>query len=298
MVFKSCVARINMPNLFPCKEIAERYLYGVRTQIELLGRIPKVKLFLATDDLGSISYSKIMAKKFSEAKIDSEIVRVHSSGELEENLLRLDKENEITGGFVFYPIAFPGIKDSHFMRIVPEFKDIEGLSANNVYRLAHYERYFSGTSCKAVVPCTPKAIVKVLMDSGVEIMGKDAVIINKSYSLGVPLRRMLDNLGATVVACDINTGKSSIEHYLKNADIIVTAVPAKVELFDNKFLKKGVSVIDCSFEGNFDPEKVSKVAENMSFKSANYIGSVTTSMAAVNVLYLLMHKLSLKNINA
>ncbi|MBI2044702.1 bifunctional 5,10-methylenetetrahydrofolate dehydrogenase/5,10-methenyltetrahydrofolate cyclohydrolase [Candidatus Pacearchaeota archaeon] len=281
-----------MAEFFPCDEISQKYFYGVRTQIELLGRNPFVKLFLASEDKGSASYSKTLTMKFQEVGIDSQIVKVNSPAELERGLLNLDKDEKITGGFVFYPINFPRIKDSYFMRIVPEFKDIEGLSANNVYRLAHYERNFPGTPCKSVVPCTAKAIVKVLLDSNVEIKGQDAVIINKSYSLGAPLRRMLDNFGATVVACDINTKKNSIEYYVKNADIVVTAVPAKVELFDDKSLKEGASIIDCSFESNFDLEKVSRVAGFISSRqSGNYIGPVTTSMAAVNVLYLLMHRI-------
>ena len=50
------------------------------------------------------------------------------------------------------------------------------------------------------------------------------------------------------------------------------------------------------FEGNFDPEKISKVAGKISFKSpSNYIGPVTTAMAAVNVLYLLMHQIYREN---
>lgn len=298
MVFKSCALYFFMAELFQCKEIAEKYIYGVKTQIELLGVVPKAKLFLATKDPGSESYSRVIIKKFNEANINSELIRVHSPQELENKLIALRNEQDITGGFVFYPINFQGVKDSHFMRLVPEFKDIEGLSANNVYRLAHYERYFPGTSCKSVVPCTPKAIVKILLDSNVEVNGKDVVIINKSYSLGAPLRRMLDNLGATVVACDINTKRKSIDNYLKNADIVVTAVPSKIELFDDKNIKEGASIIDCSFEGNFDAEKISRVAGKISSReTGNYIGPVTTSMAAVNVLYLLIHKIYLENIN-
>ena len=284
-----------MSNLFPCKDIADNHFSYVKEQIARLGRNPTVQLFLATGDKGSESYSRIMQKKFQEVGILSHLVRGSSPSELESKILALEGNAEITGGFVFYPINFEGIKDSYFMRRVPPFKDVEGLSADNVYRLVHYDRTFDETPCKAVVPCTAKAIIKVLTESDVKIKSQDVVIINKSYSLGVPLRTMFDNLGATVVACDINTQTSSIYHYLRNADIVVTAVPAKTELFEASHLKKGVSVIDCSFEGNFDPGKISSVAANISSKATgNYIGPVTTAMAAVNVLYLFEHQIYLE----
>ncbi|MEK6926393.1 MAG: bifunctional 5,10-methylenetetrahydrofolate dehydrogenase/5,10-methenyltetrahydrofolate cyclohydrolase [Nanoarchaeota archaeon] len=276
-----------MVHLFQCNEIAHKYFSNVKKEIDLAGRSPYIKLFLASRDKGSESYAKVMIKKFTEAGIISDLARVDSYGELERKLFLLKDEEEVTGGFVFYPINFSEAKDSYFMSIVPEFKDIEGLSSHNIYRLFRYERNFPRSGCKAVVPCTAKAVIKTLLDENVKIEGKDVVILNKSYALGAPLRRMFDNLGATVTACDINTKKHSIEYYLKNADIVVTAVPKKEELFDDSCLKKGVSVIDCSFEGNFDFEKISNVAGNVSSRqSGNYIGPVTTSMAAVNTLYL------------
>lgn len=281
-----------MVDFFPCADIASKYFAYVHDEISKTETKPFVRLFSATNDKGEQSYARIMINKFEALGIFPSLLRINSPGDLERELIKLNEDNEVTGGFVFYPINFPGFKDNYFMQRVPEFKDIEGLSAQNVYRLAHYERTFDGTPCKAVVPCTPKAIIKVLVDSNVEIKGRDVMIINKSYSLGAPLRRMFDNLGATVTACDINTNPASIRHYLKNADIVITAVPSRIEIFDESAIKEGASVIDCSFEGNFDSAKISKVAGKISSRgTGNYIGPVTTSMAALNTLYLLQHQI-------
>ncbi len=281
-----------MLRFFDCNGIADKYFSYVEKEIKGLGRTPKVKLFLAGESLENICYSKIMAKEFEGIGIKSVLVKVDSPNELERMILSTENEKEITGCFVFYPINFPRVKDSYFMRQVPQFKDIEGLSSKNVYRLIHYYKTFDDSPCKAVVPCTPKAVIKVLTDSNVEIQGKDIVIINRSYLLGIPLQMMFNNLMATVATCDINTKHSSVYHYLKNADIVVTAVPTAERLFDDSHLKKGASLIDCSFYGNFDFNKVSKVAKNISCRQAgNYVGPVTTAMAAVNILYLLKHQI-------
>jgi len=271
--------------------IADKYLSGVKEELSIIKRIPSVKMFLATSDLGSEVYSKTMSRTFSEVGIDSTLMHVETAKDLEEKILAT-KDEEVTGCFVFYPIGFSEAPDRNFMRIVPQFKDIEGLSVENIYRLIHYQKQFQGTPCNAVVPCTPKAVIKLLIENNIKTRGKNITIINKSYALGIPLRQMFDNLGATVTACDINTHSDSLRRYVKGSDIIVTAVPSEIELFNEEDVKSNSTVINCSFHNNFDPEKISNVVENISYRrGSNYIGRATTAMAAVNVLYLLKHQI-------
>lgn len=271
--------------------VADKYLSEVREELSTIKKIPNIKMFLATSDPGSEVYSKVMSRTFSEVGINSTLVRIKTAKDLEEKILAT-KDEEVTGCFVFYPIGFSEAPDRNFMRIVPQFKDIEGLSAENIYRLIHYQKQFEGTPCNAVVPCTPKAVIKLLIENKIEPRGKNVTIINKSYALGIPLRQMFDNLGATVTACDINTHSGSLRKYVKGSDIIVTAVPSEIELFNEKDIKSNSTVINCSFHNNFDPEEISSVAENISYRRGNnYIGRVTTAMAAVNVLYLLKYQI-------
>jgi 5,10-methylene-tetrahydrofolate dehydrogenase/methenyl tetrahydrofolate cyclohydrolase len=274
--------------LMNCEAIAEKYFSQVKAELEQIGQRPRVKMFLATFDEGSESYSWVMRRKFEAVGIDSHLERVGTPAKLEQRILDTAKEDDITGCFVFYPIKFPEIEDYHFMKMVPAHKDVEGLSAENVYRLIHYRKTFEGTSCKAVVPCTPKAVIKLLAEYNISLKGSDVVIVNKSYSLGAPLRRMFDNLGATVTACDVNTKSDSLRNYVRQADIVVTAVLTEIELFDASDVTPGATVINCSFVNNFNVEKVSEVAGHISYRhDKNYIGQVTTAMAAVNVLYLM-----------
>ncbi|MEK6846218.1 MAG: bifunctional 5,10-methylenetetrahydrofolate dehydrogenase/5,10-methenyltetrahydrofolate cyclohydrolase [Nanoarchaeota archaeon] len=278
--------------LMNCEAIAEKYFSQVKAELEQMSQRPRVKMFLATFDEGSESYSWIMRRRFEAVGIDSILERVGTPADLERKILATATDDEITGCFVFYPIRFPEIEDYQFMKMVPAHKDVEGLSAENVYRLIHYRKTFEGTPCKAVVPCTPKAVIKLLAEYGIPIKGCDVVIVNKSYSLGAPLRRMFDNLGATVTACDINTKSDSLKHYVRNADIVVTAVPVEVELFDEADVKPGATIINCSFVNNFDVERVSEVAGHISYRQGkNYIGQITTAMAAVNVGYLMKYKM-------
>ncbi|MBI2662290.1 bifunctional 5,10-methylenetetrahydrofolate dehydrogenase/5,10-methenyltetrahydrofolate cyclohydrolase [Candidatus Woesearchaeota archaeon] len=280
-----------MGKIIDCETIAEQYFTEVEQELKSIGVRPIVKMFLATDDDSCVSYATIMRRKFAKTGIEALLFRISSSEELEEGIRATEGERETTGCFVFYPIKFPGFENYYFMKLVPPSKDVEGLSAENVYRLIHYRKTFENTPCKAVVPCTPKAVIKVLQNYNVHTEGSDVVIVNKSYALGDPLRMMFDNLRATVTVCDINTKPESLRYYVKNADIIVTGVPYEVELFNDEDIKQGATVINCSFYHNFDPEKIARRAEFISFRQGkNYIGQVTTAMAAINVLYLLKYQ--------
>src|SRR3989344_6714266 len=195
-----------MGKIIDCELIAEKYFTEVEQELKKIGARPMVRMFLATTtDKSCESYATIMEKKFARIGIEALLFRISSSEELEERIRATERERETTGCFVFYPIKFPGFENYYFMKLVPPSKDVEGLSAENVYRLIHYRKTFENTPCKAVVPCTPKAVIKVLQNYNICIERSDVVVVNKSYALGDPLRRMFDNLGATVTVCDINT---------------------------------------------------------------------------------------------
>jgi len=283
-----------MAKVLDCISVSKKFLTEVREEIEQTKRTPRVKIFLATEDPGCASYSRAIATMFDDVGIKPLLVRTNPS-ELEERIRSTEHEQEITGCLVMYPINAQERHDRDFMRIVPQFKDVEGLGAQNVFRLLHYQQTFEGTPCKAVVPCTPKAVIKLLTEHDIDIEGNDVVILNRSYQVGIPLERMFNNLKATVTTCDIHTKRDSVRHYLSRADIVVTAVPGEIELFDETQIKPGATVIDCSFGGNFDPARIERVAENISYRQGrNYIGRVTTAMAALNTLYLLRYQLFLE----
>ena len=289
--------------LFDCKGVANNYLNFVKTSLsdlQLDYGNPFVKFFLATEDKGSITYSKLLKNTFKEVGIDSQLVELDDSNGLEKAIKDTTSDLKVTGCFVFYPIKFKDKQDNYFQNLVAFDKDIEGLNERHLFELQHYHKTFEDTSYKTVAPCTSRAVIKLLTDSqplGEKfIQNKDVVIINRSPTVGIPLRFMFENLGATVTACDINTKKESLKYYLNNADIIFTAVPGKKELFTGEDIKENVYVIDGSFEGNFNSDEISKKAGRISSRgTGNYMGMITTAMAILNTLYLFKYQ---KGINS
>src|SRR3989338_5208451 len=105
-----------MAELMDCEMVAQKYFGQVNEVLEKHddSEKPRVVLFLATADLASESYARSMCRKFTQVGITTQIEKIDGSKRLEERIRATEFEEKITGCFVFYPINFSGIFDSHF----------------------------------------------------------------------------------------------------------------------------------------------------------------------------------------
>ncbi|HME87113.1 MAG TPA: tetrahydrofolate dehydrogenase/cyclohydrolase catalytic domain-containing protein, partial [Candidatus Nanoarchaeia archaeon] len=124
--------------LIDCEAIANKYFSSVKSELSKIERRPSVHLLLATENGDSISYAKSMARKFSDIGIDAMLIGVESSADLEKRIDDVNNNSRITGGFVFYPTDFGN--DHRFMKRLSPYKDIEGMSPENMDRLLHFEK--------------------------------------------------------------------------------------------------------------------------------------------------------------
>ena len=110
--------------------------------------------------------------------------------------------------------------------------------------------------------------------------GARAVIFNSSPRIGIPLQSMLMRIGATAVIVHAQTRYEDKLHFLKAADIVVTAFPALSTEDLVRGIKQGAVVIDCSTEGNLHPD----IAEKAAYISThnNHLGQITTALALNN----------------
>jgi 5,10-methylene-tetrahydrofolate dehydrogenase/methenyl tetrahydrofolate cyclohydrolase len=110
--------------------------------------------------------------------------------------------------------------------------------------------------------------------------GPTVAICNSSPRIGIPLQSMLMRIGATALMVHPQTRPEDREAYLKTADIIVTAFPARSEADLVRNVKDGVVIIDCSTEGNLHADVLRKAA----FLSThdNHLGQITTALALYN----------------
>ncbi|MEO5924699.1 MAG: hypothetical protein ABIR70_12820 [Bryobacteraceae bacterium] len=240
-------------------------------------------------DPGCRRYANYMGKKFRQHGLDFRVEEASSADALELLLMGAQVNAKIIGTFVFFPTPF-GKAEDYFLRRVRPAKDIEGLTVENTGRMAlNIKTVDEGEHYEGVVPCTARAIltllnrheaIKAMFPLDRQEKGPTAVIFNSSPRIGLPLHSMLIRMGVTAVIVHAQTRMEDKQHFLKTADIVVTAFPALCEEDLIRNIKPGAVVIDCSTEGNLHPDVVEKAAYISTHD--NHLGQITTALALYN----------------
>lgn len=119
------------------------------------------------------------------------------------------------------------------LKLIPESKDVDGFCEQNIGNLC------MNRDC--LVACTPNGVMKMLEREGVQIKGKNAVVIGRSNIVGKPMAMLLLNADATVTVCHSKT--QNLAEICANADILVAAI-GKAKFVTSDMVKEGATVID------------------------------------------------------
>jgi methylenetetrahydrofolate dehydrogenase (NADP+) / methenyltetrahydrofolate cyclohydrolase / formyltetrahydrofolate synthetase len=114
-------------------------------------------------------------------------------------------------------------------------KDVDGLTELSAGKLLH------GDS-ETLLPCTPKGCLELIKSTGIEIRGKNAVVVGRSNLVGTPMANLLKQADATVTICHSKT--VDLPGVCRTADILVVAI-GKSKLVKGDWIKPGAVVIDC-----------------------------------------------------
>lgn len=154
----------------------------------------------------------------------------------EAELLRLiDKLNadtHVNGILVQLPLPKHIDEDKVIKRIDPK-KDVDGFHPQNVGALCIGQ--------KGYVSCTPAGIVQLLKRSGIEIAGKECVIIGRSNIVGKPMSLLMLRENATVTIAHSKT--KDLKEVCKRADILIVAI-GRPKMITDEYVKEGAVVID------------------------------------------------------
>lgn len=118
-------------------------------------------------------------------------------------------------------------------KIVPE-KDVDGFHAINVGK-------FNLGNKDAFMPCTPLGICKILEYYGIDIAGKECVVVGRSDIVGKPMANALLQIDGTVTICHSKT--KNLKEVCKRADVLICAI-GKPKFFNKDYIKDGAVVID------------------------------------------------------
>ncbi len=248
-----------------------------------LGITPGLAAILVSEEPMSQIYVSMKEADCRDVGVYSEVCRLSDvpSEEREKELINtiheLNVRDDITGILVQTP--FPDFidKDRPFEYLAPE-KDVDGLTPKNKGILMSKYSFEND-----IIPCTAAGIIELLDHYGVEIAGKDAVIVGRSDLVGKPLRKILEDMNATPICCHRNTKAAFVK--IASADIIVAAAGRPPEIFDKdsfrltgEMIKEGAVVVGVGARRHPDTGKMyfdvdfKSVKEKASFVAPNLNG--------------------------
>ena len=269
-----------MAKLLEGKPVAERIKEEIRQRVLSLKLKPILASIQVGENAGAASYVKSQAKTAEALGIEYQLHKlgddVHES-HLIDFIQKLDTNKSVNGIIIQMPLPaqIDYKKISQFVR--PE-KDVEGMHPANIGKIVFGKA--------AILPCTPAAVVELLKETGVDLYGKEVVIVGHSEIVGKPLALLLLDKFATVTVCHIGTSKAGkLEEHVKRAEVLIVAV-GKAGLIKGEWIKEGAIVIDVGIN-RVEDKIVGDVEFEAAEKRASYITPVPGGVGPLTVTMLM-----------
>ncbi len=255
---------------------AERIKNEVKSAVAAMAAPPKLAGVLATDNPGAKFYAKSQQAACGEVGIQYELHDSARAGVLDTTdsikayIRRLNADPALTGIILLMPVPEGVDAREVQLEIAPE-KDVEGVHPANIGRLFYGD--FS------LAPCTPHAVVTLLADAGVDLKGKETVVVGHSEIVGKPsVIMLLQSLmeSPTVTCCHIAT--QDLAFHTKRADVLIVAA-GKAGLVRGDMVKEGAVVIDVGInrvkvEGG--GKRKTRIVGDVEFEAASEVASAIT----------------------
>lgn len=250
----------------------------LKEKIEKMERKPALAVVIVGEDPASQIYVRNKIKACGELGIRSLSYELPVNSTQEEVECLLDKlaaDVDIDGILLQLPLPKHLDADAATAHI-PFEKDVDGFSTENLGLLLQHK--------EKVVACTPLGIMKMLEREGIELAGKNAVVIGRSETVGKPMAMLLLNANATVTICHSKT--RNLAEVCKNADILVAAV-GKAKFVTADMIKEGAVVIDVGMNRDENGKLCGDVDfENVKDK-ASYITPVPGGVGPMTITMLM-----------
>lgn len=255
-----------MAKILNGKEVSARIKAELKTEAEKLkekGINAGLAVIIVGDDPASRVYVNNKKKACEEIGIYSEEYALDKDTSEEELLELIDKLNvnpKISGILVQLPLPRGINEESVINRINPK-KDVDAFHPVNVGKIM--------TGNFDFLPCTPAGVMELIKESGIDVDGRECVVVGRSNIVGKPMSMLLLHKNGTVTVCHSHT--QNLAEKTKKADILVAAV-GKANFITGDMVKDGAVVIDVGI--NRMPDK--KLAGDVEFESVSKKASAIT----------------------
>ncbi len=247
------------------KSIALSVRQGLEPRVEALktkGIIPGLTVVVVGDDPASAIYVRNKERASQKLGMNGTVLRLPESTtqqELLDIVRKLNADGSIHGILVQLPLP-AHIDGQEILRAIDPDKDVDGFHAMNAGRLLNGERGF--------VACTPKGVMRLLETTGVDLNGKNAVVVGRSNIVGKPMALLLLQKNCTVTIAHSRT--KNLADVTRAADILVVAV-GRAGMITGDMVKPGAIVMDVGIN-----RVDGKVMGDVDFESAKEVASYIT----------------------
>ncbi len=275
-----------MANLINGKEVAAKVKAKVAAETEKLAELgitPGLAVVIVGDDPASRVYVNNKKKACEEVGFYSEeyaLPAETTQEELLELVRKLNNKCDIDGILVQLPLP-KHLDEKAVIEAISPSKDVDAFHASNVGKIMIGDYKF--------LPCTPAGVMELIKSTGIEVSGKNCVVIGRSNIVGKPMAMLLLHKNGTVTICHSKT--QNLAEICKNADILVAAV-GKAKFVTADMVKEGAVVIDVGM----NRDENGKLCGDVDFAAvepvASYITPVPGGVGPMTIAMLMQNTLT------
>jgi len=220
------------------RPIAARIDEDLNKQIKELKFNPVLASILVGENAGAEAYAKSQKRTAEKLGIEYKFIKLNQDmkeNDLIDFIQKLNEDKKVNGIILQMPLP-PHIDYKKMSNFILPQKDVEGMHPANMGKIAFGKA--------EILPCTPAAVMELLKESGIDLYGKEVVIVGHSEIVGKPLSLLLLDKFATVTVCHIGTSQAGkLEEHVRSAEVIIVAV-GRAGLIKGEWIRQGAVVID------------------------------------------------------
>ena len=263
------------------KAISARIKDELKEKVQRIRENRNIEITLAVVLVGEDPASQVYVRNKKKAceyigfcSVSYELSQNTSQAKLLELIEELNEREDIDGILVQMPLP-EQIDEKVIIRAIRPSKDVDGFHPQNVGALCIGEPGF--------VSCTPSGIIQLLRRSGIEMSGRECVIVGRSNIVGKPMAMLMLRENATVTVAHSKT--SDLKQVCKRADILIAAI-GKAKMITADYIKEGATVIDVGI--NRDPE-TGKLQGDVDYENVReHAGAITPVPGGVGPMTIAM----------
>ena len=227
------------------------------------GFAPGLTVIIVGQDPASQVYVRNKKRACEEVGFASRVIEMPENTTEKELLSVIDglvKDDMVHGILVQLPLP-KHISEDAVLRAIPPHKDVDAFHAENVGKIMIGDFEF--------LPCTPAGVMELLRYEGVDLAGKECVVVGRSNIVGKPMAMLLLHSNGTVTICHSRT--KNLAEVTRRADILVVAV-GRANFITADMVKEGAVVIDVGMNRNAE----GKLCGDVDFAAVESVASMIT----------------------